>query len=281
MIQADKVEEVRIALDELRRGGKGVGFVPTMGYLHDGHLALIRRAKELAEIVAVSIFVNPIQFLPSDDFDNYPRDIYRDNDLLEREKVDLLFFPNAEALYRKDFCTYIEVRGLSDALCGKSRRGHFTGVATIVSKLFNIIRPDVAVFGAKDGQQVLVIKRMVRDLDLGIEIEVVETVREADGLALSSRNKYLSPSERSAASAIPEALFEARSRIVDGEEISIIKSGIMNRIARSGLRVEYVCLVDQDTLEDAVKPAGRMMLAVAAWAGETRLIDNVMIEMKR
>jgi pantoate--beta-alanine ligase len=259
--------------------GKTVGFVPTMGFLHEGHMALVRRVKEQADLTVVSIFVNPAQFGPGEDFARYPRDLARDCDLLASEGVDVVFAPEADAIYPAGATTFVEVAGLSDVLEGRSRPGHFRGVATVVLTLFEIVRPDVAAFGQKDAQQVLVIRRMVRDLMLDVEVLVLPTKREEDGLALSSRNVYLSPEERRAARAIPRALEAARTLLAAGEK----DAGALLGAARGPieaeplLRIDYLELVDAERLEPVSRAHGEMLLVAAVFAGKTRLIDNLAI----
>ncbi len=272
-------EVMRARSREARARGLRVGFVPTMGYLHDGHLALIRRARELSDFVVVSIFVNPIQFGPSEDFDRYPRDPDRDRALCESEGVHVVFSPPASALYPSGFQTYVTVEHLSRPLCGASRPGHFRGVATVVAKLFHIVEPDVAVFGEKDYQQLQVIRRMVRDLDMPVEIVGVPTVREPDGLALSSRNAYLDADQRKQALALWKGIQHARELVGRGEtRAEAIQRAVRGILEEAGLRVDYVELRHPETLEpvDAVAPAA--LLALAAFVGKTRLIDNCVLE---
>ena len=273
------VAAMRRACAGARAAGKVVGFVPTMGYLHEGHMTLVRRVRERADVVAVSIFVNPTQFGPTEDLARYPRDLARDSAMLEAEGVDLLFAPEAAEIYPPGARTFVEVEGLSDRLEGQSRPGHFRGVATVVTKLFEIVRPHVAAFGQKDAQQALVVRRMARDLLLDVEILVVPTVRDEDGVALSSRNVYLSTDERRAARAIPRALEEARRTLErgerDAERILAAARGALS--AERILRIDYLALVDAETLEPVGRAEGEMLLAVAVFAGKTRLIDNALL----
>jgi pantoate--beta-alanine ligase len=270
------VAAMRRACADARAAGKTVGFVPTMGYLHEGHVALVRRVRERAGLTAVSIFVNPTQFGPTEDLARYPRDLARDTAMLEREGADLVFAPEAEEIYPPGARTFVEVEGLSDRLEGASRPGHFRGVATVVTKLFEILRPHIAAFGQKDAQQALIVRRMTRDLLLDVEILVVPTVRDEDGVALSSRNVYLSAEERRAARAIPRALGAAQRAIEAGER----EAARILSVARAELdgepllRLDYLELVDAETLEPARRAEGEMLLAVAVFAGKTRLIDN-------
>ncbi|HJQ98346.1 MAG TPA: pantoate--beta-alanine ligase [Candidatus Polarisedimenticolaceae bacterium] len=256
--------------------GRRVGFVPTMGYLHEGHLSLVREAKKRADVVAVSIFVNPTQFGPHEDLSRYPRDLDRDVAMLAKEGVDLVFVPEASEIYPPGARTFVEVAGLSDRLEGKSRPGHFRGVATVVTKLFEIVQPRVAVFGQKDAQQALVIRRMVRDLLIDVDIVVAPTRRDEDGVALSSRNVYLSAEERKAARAIPRALAAARKTWQEGERDArkIVAAARAVLDAEPLLRVDYLALVDAETLDPVERAGGEMLLAVAVFAGKTRLIDN-------
>jgi pantoate--beta-alanine ligase len=262
-----------------RAAGKTVGFVPTMGALHEGHLALVRRVRAQADLTVVSIFVNPTQFGSTDDFARYPRDIVRDADILAREGVDILFAPEPDEMYPPGAGTFVEVAGLSDKLEGKSRPGHFRGVATVVTKLFEIVSPHVAAFGQKDAQQVLVIKTMARDLMMDVEILVLPTKREEDGLAMSSRNALLTPDERRAARAIPRALEAVRATLEAGERDpgKLLAAGKAILVEAPLLRIDYVELVDPDRLEPVAKAQGSMLLAVAVFAGSTRLIDNVVL----
>jgi len=256
--------------------GRRVGFVPTMGYLHEGHLSLVREARARADVVVVSIFVNPTQFGPNEDLARYPRDLERDVAMLSKEGVDLVFAPEANEIYPAGARTFVEVEGLSDRLEGASRPGHFRGVATVVTKLFEIVRPEVAVFGQKDAQQALVIRRMVRDLMIDVEVVVAPTKRDEDGVALSSRNVYLSADERRAAGAIPRALAAARRALAQGERdperIVVAARTVLD--AEPLLRLDYLALVDAETLDPLERARGEMLLAVAVFAGKTRLIDN-------
>jgi pantoate--beta-alanine ligase len=262
-----------------RSAGKIVGFVPTMGALHDGHLSLVRRVKAQADLTVVSIFVNPTQFGPGEDFTRYPRDLPKDADLLAREGVDVLFAPDPEEMYPAAASTFGEVAGLSDKLEGKSRPGHFRGVATVVTKLFEIVTPHVAAFGQKDAQQALVIKTLVRDLMLSVEVLVLPTKRDEDGVAMSSRNALLSPDERRAARAIPRALEAAKAALTGGErdpaKIVAVARAVVGE--EPALRVDYIELVDTDRLDPVTRAQGEMLLVLAAFAGTTRLIDNIVL----
>ena len=249
-----------------------------MGALHEGHLALVRAARRECQTVAVSIFVNPTQFAPGEDLDKYPRTFEADCELLRAEGVDVIFAPSAAEIYPSGGAgTFVEVPGIGDRLDGASRPGHFRGVATIVSKLFHIVQPRLAYFGQKDAAQVAVLRAMVRDLNLPVELRVCPTVRDADGLALSSRNRFLSPAERHAALAIPGALQRARELVEQGTcARETLRQAMLWELV--GLRVDYAEVVDPDTLEPVKSVCPRALLAVAAWAGTTRLIDNLLIE---
>jgi pantoate--beta-alanine ligase len=272
-----RVHLMKEAAARARAQGAIVGLVPTMGALHAGHLALVRRVKAQADVSVVSIFVNPTQFGPGEDFASYPRDLARDCDLLAEEGVDVVFAPDPDEVYPPGASTYVEVGGLSDTLEGTSRPGHFRGVATIVLKLFEIVRPHVAAFGQKDAQQVAVVQRMVRDLLMDVEILVLPTKRDEDGVALSSRNANLSPEERNAARAIPRALEAVRAAIAPGathpEEVLAAAREIL--AAEPLLRVDYLALVDPERFERVTRLQSAMLLVVAIFAGKTRLIDNL------
>jgi pantoate--beta-alanine ligase len=253
-----------------------VVFVPTMGALHDGHLTLLREARRYGELVVLSIFVNPTQFGPNEDLSRYPRDLEGDLAKAAEAGADVAYVPDATAVYPPGFQTFVEVRELEKGLCGPFRPGHFIGVATVVCKLFNVVRPDTALFGEKDYQQLAVIRRMVTDLDMGIEIVGVPTVREVDGLARSSRNAYLSPADRARAVSLSRALFGARDRAAAGER----DGAALLALARAALdvdRLDYLELVDADTLAPVEKIDRPAVMAVAAFIGKTRLIDNVRV----
>ncbi len=264
-----------------KKEGKKVGFVPTMGYLHEGHLSLVRESKKRTDITVVSIFVNPAQFGPNEDFKKYPRDLEKDSAYLEKGGVDCLFYPDAAEIYPPGYRTYVEVRGLQDRLCGKSRPGHFQGVATVVLKLFDIVGPDHAFFGAKDAQQVLIIEKMAADLDLGVEVVTCPLVREPDGLALSSRNAYLSPEERKAALVLSISLRWAERAISAGERDSAkVIAGIRAVIEAEPLaRVDYVEAVDPVDLDPVAEIRGDVLIALAVFFGSTRLIDNIRLHV--
>lgn len=266
------------------RKGLKIAFVPTMGALHEGHLELVRAAKKRSDIVVVSIFVNPIQFGPKEDLKKYPRNFKKDASLLKKEKVDVLFHPTAKQMFPEGLSSFIEVGGvgtiheLSLRLCGASRPGHFKGVATVVAKLFNIVRPDTAFFGAKDFQQQAIIRKMAKDLDMRVEVVTVKTVREKDGLAKSSRNAYLSKEERKQAPALYKALLLAARMIRSGEKrTSKVSAAVRKNILKgTDYKIDYVSVVDPNTLEYQKTIKGRVLIAVAAYLGKTRLIDNIL-----
>lgn len=272
------IAELRIWRSQ--QASRSVGFVPTMGYLHEGHLALVRRARAENETVVVSIFVNPLQFGPQEDYDRYPRDLDRDLDLLEREGVDAVFAPSVSEMYPSGFSTAVVVTGpIAERLEGEARPGHFRGVATVVTRLFGLVQPQRAYFGWKDAQQVLVVQRLVQDLALPVDIVPLPTVREAGGLAMSSRNVYLSPEERVAASAIPRALFAALERFRSGERAAAAFRELVQRtLTTTPVRLEYVSVSDLETFQEVEYVERPALLLVAAWIGTTRLIDNVLLD---
>jgi pantoate--beta-alanine ligase len=274
----NSVNKMQKLSDELRIT-KRIGFVPTMGYLHEGHLALVRKAKELGDIVVVSIFVNPIQFGPQEDLAKYPRDFERDAELLKKENTDIIFHPFTEEMYSHDFSTHVEVRKLQDFLCGKTRAGHFVGVATVVTKLFNIVKPHFAVFGQKDFQQLVIIEKMVRDLNMDIEIIGHPIVREQDGLAMSSRNTYLSKNERDKALLISTSLKKAEKLFQEGERKTAVLRKEVEGVLRQkeGIAVEYISVCDANSLEEQDTIKTRAVLAIACRIGKTRLIDNTIL----
>ncbi len=271
------IAEVRDAVARARRGGATVGLVPTMGFLHEGHLSLLDRCRELTQYVVMSVYVNPLQFGHGEDFDSYPRDLRRDAQAAESHGVQLVFAPDDRELYPTEQSVVVMPRRLADRLCGLSRPGHFEGVLTVVSKLFAIVQPDVSVFGQKDFQQAVLIQRMVTDLNMPVRVVVAPTVREADGLAMSSRNEYLSKGERQSALGLSRALAEAVAAFRAGaRDAALLRSRILSRLEEAGgLEVEYAELVSADEL-DAVRGADEAtVVALAARVGETRLIDNV------
>lgn len=277
-----RIRDMQAWADEARACGERIGFVPTMGYLHEGHLSLVRLAKGSSDRTVVSIFVNPIQFGPQEDYERYPRDLERDMGLLRDLGVDVVFAPSVEEMYPEGFCTYVNVEGLTEGLCGAYRPGHFRGVTTVVTKLFLAVKPHLAVFGRKDAQQAFVIKRMVRDLNMDVEIVVGPTVREGDGLAMSSRNTYLSPEERKQATVLYRALLRAKELIEGGERDTKVIVGEMEGIVREApsARVEYIEIVDTEKLKPVSRIDGEVLVALAVWIGSTRLIDNMIVEAK-
>lgn len=273
------ISEMQHTADHIRASGLTIALVPTMGYLHEGHLSLIRRARAHADKVVVSIFVNPTQFGPNEDLEQYPRDFERDEQLCRREKTDIIFYPSAGDMYQHNHLTYVSTLDLPARLCGLSRPDHFRGVTTVVSKLFNIVKPHVAVFGQKDAQQALILRRMVIDLNYDIEMIIAPIVREPDGLAMSSRNKYLSEQERLQAVVLNQALLRAADLVRhDTRDAGKIRAEMKNIIARSDLvRLDYLEIVDYDTLQPVEQIADGTLIALAAFLGKTRLIDNVLI----
>lgn len=270
------INKIRGEIRRNKKKGRSVGLVPTMGYLHEGHLSLIRRARAENDIVVVSIFVNPAQFGPNEDYAEYPRDLRKDSALCRKEGVDYIFYPAVRAMYPKGYSTYVKVEGLTENLCGKFRPVHFRGVTTVVTKLFNITHPDAAYFGQKDAQQAIVIKRMAEDLDMNVRIKVMPTVREKDGLAMSSRNAYLSADERKAAPTVYRALQLARDLIKLGDrDAANIISEIRKMLSSVASKIDYISIVDPKDLKDLKTIRKEALVAVAAWIGETRLIDNI------
>lgn len=264
----------------LKKRSKTIGFVPTMGALHEGHLSLIRRARKENDITVVSIFVNPIQFGPTEDFSRYPRPLKQDTALCSKQKVDLLFYPSANQMYKMGFKTYVEVKELSNVLCGVERKEHFRGVATVVCKLFNIVQPDSAYFGQKDAQQAIIIQRMVEDLNMPIRIKVMPIVRDRAGLALSSRNVYLAEQERQDALCLSETLKMAKDLIKSGERnCQIIIKKLRDFIeSKRTVRIEYVSIVDLENLKPVERIVDKCLIALAVRIGKTRLIDNVIVK---
>src|SRR4030042_2408591 len=279
-----EIIRIRHIMQDTSRGhvlhGSTVGFVPTMGALHEGHLSLVRRARQENDIIVVSIFINPIQFGPSEDFYKYPRDNDCDMEKLQKEEVDIIFLPEISSMYPENFLTYVEVEKISERLCGAFRPGHFKGVATVVTKLLNIVKPTKAYFGQKDFQQTIVIKQLVKDLDMDADIVVCPTLREQDGLAMSSRNAYLNIRQREAATVIYKCLIEAsdliKSGIIDANYIKgVIQDGLLKEPAVSGL--DYAGVYDPVTLSELSEIKGDTLLAVAVKIGDTRLIDNMLV----
>jgi pantoate--beta-alanine ligase len=275
----NSIAEIRDARHATRRDEKTVGLVPTMGALHAGHLALVRAAKAQSDVVVVSIFVNPLQFGPSEDLAKYPRNFERDRELLQREGVDFIFAPSVEEMYPPGAITYVTVEGLTDKLCGRSRPGHFRGVTTVVSKLFNIVEPERAFFGQKDAAQATVIRRMVRDLNIPVQVVVCPIVREPDGLAMSSRNAYLDPSQRESALVLYRALMAAQESFARGERNvkALLEAGRNAFAQEPSVRLDYFEIVDRETLDPVDDLTRGALVAVAASVDKTRLIDNIVL----
>ncbi len=273
------VAEMQAEAEALRRVGQSIGFVPTMGYLHEGHLSLLRIARRRADVTVMSIFVNPTQFGPNEDLERYPRNFERDEKLAEEEGCDILFYPTPEEMYPQPYRTYVTVEDITKVLCGKSRPIHFRGVTTIVAKLFNIVKPDFAVFGQKDAQQAIVIKQMVRDLNFDLEILTGPIVREPDGLAMSSRNMYLSAEERRDALKLYQSLMKAKNLIENGErDAERIKKNIEHILQQGkSAKIDYIEIVDTTNLKPVEKIHGEVLIALAVFVGKTRLIDNIQL----
>ncbi len=281
LIVATKIEEVRAQVRAWKEQGLTVGLVPTMGYLHEGHASLVDKAVSLCDKVVVSDFVNPTQFGPTEDLDAYPRDFDRDCALLEEHGASLVFYPSVEEMYPQGAATFVEIQSdMPKALCGKTRPTHFKGVCTVVSKLFNIVTPDKAFFGQKDAQQLAILRRMVRDLSYGIEIVGCPIVREADGLAKSSRNTYLSPEERQAALCLSRAVFLGQDMAEKGEKDTDKIVDAMTRVIQAEplARIDYVTAVDGVTMETIHRIEGPVLVAMEVYVGKTRLIDNLIVE---
>ena len=276
------IEQVRSCVKDVRSQGKSVGFVPTMGALHAGHVSLIKAAKEKCDFVVVSIFVNPTQFGPDEDFDKYPRPIEKDAVICEQAGVDLVFNPTASEMYKAENITWVDVEKLAEHLCGRSRPGHFHGVTTVCAKLFNIVRPDFAFFGQKDAQQAIIIKRMVADLNMDMEVVICPIVREDDGLAMSSRNKYLSAEQRSQALLLHKSLLHGEKLVKEGlRDCAEIKQQMTEILNGSPLiSVEYISIVDIETLADVEEITEMALIALAVKLGQTRLIDNIIVDVK-
>jgi pantoate--beta-alanine ligase len=276
------IHEMRSLAEKTRRSWKTIALVPTMGALHEGHLSLMDYGREKADLLVVSIFVNPIQFGPQEDFEKYPRDLAGDSRLTEKRGVDIIFSPEPKDFYPEFFQTYVAVDQVTQTLCGKTRPGHFRGVSTVVCKLFNIVKPHLAIFGLKDFQQVVVIKQMVQDLNMDVEVVGRPTVREADGLAMSSRNRYLSAAERGSALTLSLALKEAQALFGKGErKTEVLLDRVKDLIIREpSTRIEYAKICHPRTLDDLAVIKDQGVLALAVWVGSTRLIDNCFLEDK-
>ena len=275
------IKEVRENVKQWKKEGQTVGFVPTMGYLHEGHGSLITKARENNDKVVVSIFVNPMQFGPTEDLDSYPRDLEKDSKYCESLGVDLIFHPEPSEMYHDDFSSYVDMSVLTEELCGLSRPVHFRGVCTVVNKLFNIVQPDRAYFGEKDAQQLAIIKHMVQDLNMDIEVVGCPIIREEDGLAKSSRNTYLNAEERKAALVLSKAVFKGEELIKNGEKNSDVILNTMKDIINSEplAKIDYVQLVNADSIEPLETAEGRVLVAMAVYIGKTRLIDNFIVEV--
>ncbi|MCX7792934.1 MAG: pantoate--beta-alanine ligase [Thermodesulfovibrionales bacterium] len=279
------IKEMQECTRDLIMKGKDIGFVPTMGALHEGHMSLVRQAKRENDIVVVSVFVNPLQFGPNEDFARYPRDLEGDSEKLKKESVDILFNPDTKEMYPEGYRTHVEVHGISDKLCGAFRPGHFRGVATVVTKLFNIVKPKRAYFGLKDYQQTVIIKKMVRDLNMDVEIITCPTVREPDGLAMSSRNLYLKPDERRAATVIYRTLIEASQLVKELKPPEEVQRLMFERLKGEPLvsSIDYAGLYDPETLEEIKDYSMKkeILIAIALRIGQTRLIDNILISQSQ
>jgi pantoate--beta-alanine ligase len=277
----ERISDLKAVIRSQRSSGKTIGFVPTMGYLHEGHMSLVKASREDNDFTIMSIFVNPAQFGPNEDFEKYPRDMERDTRMAEEAGVDIIFAPSKDEMYPDGYKTYIEVEDITEVLCGKTRPGHFKGVTTVVAKLFNIVEPDKAYFGQKDAQQVIVIKKMVRDLNMNLEVATCPIIRENDGLAMSSRNTYLSVGERRAAVILSKSLFEAQDLIKDGERNAAkLVQYICERISTvSFAEIDYVEITDFENLEKVEVIDGNILIALAVRFGKTRLIDNIVVEV--
>jgi len=276
-----KIQETKEQIKTWKKCGYSIGFVPTMGYLHEGHQSLIQKSTNENDKTVVSIFVNPMQFAPTEDLANYPRDMRSDTELCERLGVNLIFSPNAEEMYINDFSTFVDMDGITEELCGKSRPTHFRGVCTVVNKLFNIVTPDRAYFGQKDAQQLAVIKRMVRDLNMDVEIINCPIIREADGLAKSSRNAYLSPEERKAACVLSKAVFKGEQLVRLGERNPKNVIAAMKEIIQAEplTKIDYIEIVDSNSIRKTETIDGPVLAAIAVYIGKTRLIDNFNINL--
>jgi pantoate--beta-alanine ligase len=279
MLTLTSAAQVTAVSKEARRAEKRVGFVPTMGALHEGHLSLVRTARAQTDVVIASVFVNPTQFGPNEDFSRYPRNPERDSEMLAAEKIDYLFMPSVEEMYPPGATTWVKVEGISDKLDGRSRPGHFHGVTTVVAKLFNIVQPDFAFFGQKDAAQVAIVSKMVRDLNFDVRIVACPIVREPDGLAMSSRNAYLTPEQRKQATVLYRALMRVQSLVDRGESGSarLLVAGQQVMAEERGVKLDYFEVVNRDTLDPVSDVSHGALVAVAAYVGSTRLIDNIVI----
>ena len=274
----ETIDEMKTLVKEWKKQGLSIGFVPTMGYLHSGHLSLIKAARQNDKLV-VSIFVNPLQFGANEDLDKYPRDLQQDTQLCEKEKVDVLFVPSVAQMYPAGFSTFVDMNSLTDKLCGASRKGHFKGVCTILTKFFNIIKPNKAYFGQKDAQQCAVVRQMVSDLNMSVELEICPIVRENDGLAKSSRNVYLNEAERKAALVLSKAIFLGEKLVKSGEKSAkVVEEAMQKELSSEKLaRTDYVAIVDANTIQSIERIQGDVLGAIAVYIGKTRLIDNFLL----
>jgi len=275
------IKAMQAEAEQLRQAGKIIGFVPTMGYLHEGHLSLVRIARERADVVVVSVFVNPTQFGPDEDLETYPRDFERDKKLAREAGADIIFYPSAEEMYPEEYLTYVDVEEITETLCGTSRPGHFRGVTTICAKLFHSVKPHFAVFGQKDAQQVVVIRRMVEELNFDMEIVVGPIVREEDGLAMSSRNSRFSPEEREEALSLHQSLRLTDEMVREGEREVEVIVGAMRKVigSKEHTRIDYIGIVHPETLRPLERIQDRALIALAVFVGKTRLIDNTIVEV--
>jgi len=272
-----EIDKMQIFSRIIKKDNKSIGFVPTMGYLHDGHVSLIKNARKQNDIVVLSIFVNPLQFGPNEDYERYPRDIARDEEIAKKEGVDVVFYPKYEDMYPEGFSTYVEVPELSKNLCGISRIGHFKGVTTVCAKLFEIVKPDIAYFGQKDAQQAIIIKKMIEDLNMNIIMKILPVVREKDGLVMSSRNVNLNDKERKDAAALYQSMKKAEELYKNGERntdkiVDAVSSLIREK---ETAKIDYIKIVDLNTLKDLDRIKEKALLALAVFIGKTRLIDNI------
>jgi len=280
MLAVKTIDEVRRVVHPAKQGGKRVGLVPTMGALHEGHLSLVHAAKSECDVVVVSIFVNPIQFGPNEDFEKYPRPIEKDLELCRQAGVDVVFYPEVQEMYPRELLTTVRVSKMTQTLCGKSRPTHFEGVTTVVTKLFNVVGPDFAYFGQKDAQQALVLRRMTADLDVPVTIRICPTIREESGLAKSSRNQYLNDDQRVQATSLSRALKEAVSLINSGKKETSELIGAMETIIKTAgpCRIDYISVNDLETLEEVSRVQKPVVIALAVNIGPARLIDNIMVD---
>lgn len=278
----EHVAQLRDLIKSFKLNGQRIGFVPTLGYLHEGHLSLFRKSTSDNDVTVASIFVNPLQFGPHEDFQKYPRDKKRDEMLAKKEKVDIIFYPSEKEMYPNRYLTYVETEQLADGLCGPFRPGHFRGVTTVVSKLLNIVTPDVLYLGQKDWQQAIILKKMVEDLNYPVVVKIGSTIREKDGLALSSRNVYLTGRQHQEATILYRALDHAREIIQKGQRHpQVVIEAIKAIIATTKVdKIDYIECVQADTLEPLKLLKGKVAIAVAVWFGRTRLIDNIIVSVK-